>query len=77
MTRKPNAKQPNRGRNPKPQGAGNALNGDVKDSAFVVGENSGVVIGGYSEKTLDERFKSVTERLCEQVLSSLETSKPK
>jgi hypothetical protein len=65
----PNPKKRSR----KPQRATNAINGDVTNSAFVVGENKGIVISGVPPADLDKRFTAVADRLSEELLSSLES----
>jgi len=60
-------------RKPKPRAAGSAVNGNVRNSAFVVGENSGIVInGGVHSGTQDERISEMLNRILDEGISDFE-----
>jgi hypothetical protein len=53
----------------KPKAAENAINGDVNNSAFSVGENNGTVMGGGSP---DERIAALFGRILDNHISDFE-----
>jgi|GEM_PF-3589148 len=66
-------KKPKPTRKPKPRATRNAVNGNVRDSAFVVGENNGIVInGGVQSGTQDERISEMLNRILDEGISDFE-----
>jgi hypothetical protein len=75
MPRKPKPKPTKPKTTAKPKTAANTIKGDVSNSAFVVGENNGIVVSGKERTaTPDERIAGLFGRLLDNEITNLENN---